>query len=327
MAVAGRLMGLGARVPGTLPGDVSVTPDRSGPCPGEWVRAGRGLRESALGSAGAGLDGSLAAGLGDRPREGSDGGLDGDLDGDLHGDLDEDKVALYFHGGAYFVCSPATHRPITWRLSAAAGRPVFAADYRQGPPHSLGESLADALGAYEGLLDRGYRSRDILVAGDSAGGHLTLALLLTLRDRGLPLPGSAICLSPWTDLSGPRRRARFWADPMLPAGRVEWLARRWTDGLDPCDPLVSPVYGDYTGVPPLMIVTGSTELLRDDGRRVATSARENGVPVTYEEWRRMPHVFAILADVLPEARLLFGHIRRFLAAVEAHAAKPGADAA
>lgn len=229
--------------------------------------------------------------------------------------LDETKVLLYFHGGGYFFCSPATHRPITWRLSAAARRPVLALDYRKGPEHSLSEALADALDAYQGLLDQGYEGSDILIAGDSAGGHLTLATLLALRDGGMPLPAAAICLSPWADLSDSRRTVNRWVDPMLPAGRIEWLARRWTAGLDCRDPLVSPVFGDYTGLPPLMLVTGSTEVLRDEGRRVALQARGHGVKVTYEEWRRMPHVFAILADVLPEARLVFRHIQRFLDAV------------
>ncbi|MEO3801466.1 alpha/beta hydrolase [Nonomuraea sp. B1E8] len=234
--------------------------------------------------------------------------------------LDERKVVLYFHGGGYFSCSPGTHRPITWRLSAAAGRPVLALDYRQGPVHTLADSLADAMGAYDCLLGRGHESGDIVLAGDSAGGHLTLATLLALRDQGLPLPAAAICLSPWTDLTDAPRQANRWQDPMLPAGRVRWLARRWTAGLDPRDPLVSPVHGDFTALPPLMIVTGSTEVLRDEGKRVAERARQAGVPVRYEEWDRMPHVFPILADVLPEARLAFRHMATFLGEV---AGRPG----
>ncbi|GGS89503.1 hydrolase [Planobispora rosea] len=230
--------------------------------------------------------------------------------------LDESKVLLYLHGGGYFVCSPATHRPITWRMSVAARCPVLAVDYRQGPVHTLAESLRDAVAAYECLLERGYDPADVLVAGDSAGGHLTLATLLALRDRETPLPAAAVCLSPWTDLSDTPRRTNRLIDPLLPAGRIEWLARRWTAGLDARDPLVSPVFGDYAGLPPLMVVTGSTEVLRDEGRRVAERARTAGVPVTYEEWRRMPHVFPILADVLPEARRAFQHIARFLAAVQ-----------
>jgi acetyl esterase/lipase len=227
--------------------------------------------------------------------------------------IDEGKVLLYLHGGGYFSCSPRTHRSITWRLSVVARRPVLALDYRQGPVHNLADSLADALDAYGCLLKRGYDAADVIIAGDSAGGHLTLATLLALRDQSLPLPAAAICLSPWADLTDHPRHANRWQDPMLPAGRVRWLARRWTAGLDPCDPLVSPVLGDFTGLPPLMIVTGSTEVLRDEAHRVAVRAREGGVPVTYEEWPRMPHVFPILADVLPEARLAFRHMAGFLA--------------
>ncbi|SNS71543.1 Acetyl esterase/lipase [Streptosporangium subroseum] len=235
-------------------------------------------------------------------------------------ELDEGKVLLYFHGGGYFACSPATHRPITWRLSAAARRPVLAVDYRQGPVHRLPESLEDAVAAYLCLLERGYAPADILLAGDSAGGHLTLATLLALRDRGLPLPAAAVCLSPWTDLTDVPHQVNSLLDPMISAGRVDWLARRWTVGLDTRHHLVSPVFGDYTGLPPLMIVTGSTEVLRDEGRRVAERARSGGVPVTYEEWPRMPHAFAILADVVPEARRVFLHIARFLSAAQVLAA-------
>ncbi|MET9240746.1 alpha/beta hydrolase [Nonomuraea sp. NPDC003709] len=241
--------------------------------------------------------------------------------------LDEGKAVLYFHGGGYFSCSPRTHRSITWRLSVTARRPVLALDYRQGPVHTLADSLTDALDAYDCLLRRGHAPGDVILAGDSAGGHLTLATLLALRDRELPMPGAAICLSPWADLTDIPRNANRWQDPMLPAGRVRWLARRWTSGLDPSDPLVSPVLGDFTGLPPLMIVTGSTEVLRDEARRVAERARQAGVPVRYEEWNRMPHVFPILADVLPEARLAFRHMAYFLRAVAARRASRGDIAA
>ncbi|MEV4801624.1 alpha/beta hydrolase [Nonomuraea sp. NPDC049421] len=241
--------------------------------------------------------------------------------------LDERKMVLYFHGGGYFSCSPRTHRSITWRLSAAARRPVLALDYRQGPVHKLADSLADALDAYDCVLRQGYAPEDVVLAGDSAGGHLTLATLLALRDADRPLPAAAICLSPWADLTDIPRRENRWQDPMLPAGRVRWLARRWTSGLDPWDPLVSPVHGDFTGLPPLMIVTGSTEVLRDEARRVAARARESGVPVRYEEWSRMPHVFPILADVLPEARQAFRHMAGFLKEVATTGSATGDTAA
>ncbi|MFJ2033807.1 alpha/beta hydrolase [Streptosporangium sp. NPDC087985] len=286
---ASRLIGLAGRMRLPLPEHVSVAREQVGTCSGEWIRAGQGLDESI----GQGLDESVGQGI------------------------DESRVLLYFHGGGYFFCSPETHRPITWRLSAAARCPVLAVDYRQCPVHTLAESLEDAITTYRCLLERGYDPARILLAGDSAGGHLTLAALLAMRGRGLPLPAAAVCLSPWTDLTDVPRRVNRLVDPLIPAGRVEWLARRWTARLDPRDPLVSPVFGDYSGLPPLMIVTGSTEVLRDEGRRVAERARAGGVPVTYEEWRRMPHVFAILADVVPEARQVFWHIARFLTAAQA----------
>ncbi|MGW4425182.1 alpha/beta hydrolase [Streptosporangium sp. NPDC004631] len=270
------------------------------------------------GTAGYEAVGHGVAGSGVAGRETAGGGAERGAE-----EFDESRVVLYFHGGGYFICSPVTHRPITWRLSAAAGCPVLALDYRQGPVHTPVESLQDAIAAYLCLLERGYDPARIVFAGDSAGGHLTLATLLALRDRNLPSPSAAVCLSPWADLTdGPRRVNRL-LDPLIPAGRVGWLARRWTIGLDTRDPLVSPVFGDYTGLPPLMVVTGSTEVLRDEGRRVAERARAGGVPVRYEEWRRMPHVFALLADLVPEARQVFWHIARFLTATRALAAGQG----
>lgn len=353
-----QLVALATRVPFRLPDHVSLAQDRVGECSGEWIRAGQGLDgEDASGFAGTagrgvtgrgaveqevaghgvagrgvtghgavergtagrgatghGAVGHGAAGGGVTGHEGAGGGAE---------EFDESRVVLYFHGGGYFICSPVTHRPITWRLSAAAGCPVLALDYRQGPVHTPVESLQDAIAAYLCLLKRGYDPARIVFAGDSAGGHLTLATLLALRDRNLPLPSAAVCLSPWADLTdGPRRVNRL-LDPLIPAGRVGWLARRWTVGLDARDPLVSPVFGDYTGLPPLMVVTGSTEVLRDEGRRVAERARAGGVPVRYEEWRRMPHVFALLADLVPEARQVFWHIARFLTATRTLAAGAG----
>lgn len=318
-----QLVALATRVPFRLPDHVSLAQDRVGECSGEWIRAGQGLdgedASGFAGTAGRGATGHGAAGYGAVGHGAAGGGITG---GGAE-EFDESRVVLYFHGGGYFICSPVTHRPITWRLSAAAGCPVLALDYRQGPVHTPVESLQDAIAAYLCLLKRGYDPARIVFAGDSAGGHLTLATLLALRDRNLPLPSAAVCLSPWADLTdGPRRVNRL-LDPLIPAGRVGWLARRWTVGLDARDPLVSPVFGDYTGLPPLMVVTGSTEVLRDEGRRVAERARAGGVPVRYEEWRRMPHVFALLADLVPEARQVFWHIARFLTATRTLVAGAG----
>lgn len=231
------------------------------------------------------------------------------------------SVVLYLHGGGYFFGSGSLHRQVTWRMSQALSRPVLAIDYRLAPRHSFEAWRDDAVAAYEYLLAQGYRGSDITVAGDSAGGHLTLVLLQTLRDRGISRPRAAICISPWTDLSGdslalsahPRR------DPYIPNAALRFISGYLTRNRSPFDALVSPVHGDFRGLPPLYVMVGSTEILRDDARRMVARARSAGVSVVYEEWHRMPHVFPFMAAVLPEGRLAFRRMREFLAHVEAPA--------
>lgn len=228
------------------------------------------------------------------------------------------RVVLYLHGGGYFFGSGSLHRQITWRLSQALSRPVFAIDYRLAPRHSFEDWRDDAVASYKYLLSQGYKGSDITVAGDSAGGHLTLVLLQTLRDRGISLPRAAICISPWTDLSAdslaltahPRR------DPYIPNAALGYISRFLTRNRSPFDALVSPVHGSFRGLPPLYIMVGSTEILRDDARRTVERARAAGVNVLYEEWHRMPHVFPFMAAVLPEGRLAFRHMREFVARIE-----------
>lgn len=228
------------------------------------------------------------------------------------------QVMLYLHGGGYFFGSAAMHRQITARMSQSLRRPVLAIDYRLAPKYTFEHWRDDAVRAYEHLLARGYRGEDILVSGDSAGGHLTLVLMQTLRDRGLPLPAAGICISPWTDLSNESASIRSNAarDPMIPAITLQLLSRYLLQDRDPYDALVSPLHGSFEGLPPLCVLVGSTEVLRDDSRRLAARALAAGVRVQYEEWHRMPHVFPIFAGVLPEGRSAFRHIARFVAAVE-----------
>jgi acetyl esterase/lipase len=231
--------------------------------------------------------------------------------------LDESKVMLYLHGGGYCFSSAQAHRPLTWRLSRMARRPVLAINYRQGPDHAFEHWRDDALQAYQHLLER-YAPENILIGGDSAGGHLTLTTLQHIRDAGLPLPRAAMCFSPWTDLScegASYQRNRF-RDPMFAAGAVAGLSRYFARERDPYHPLVSPLHGDFTGLPPLMITAGSTEVLRDDARRVAQRAHDHGVDVHYEEWRGMPHVFQLFAFWLPEAKAAYRHMAKFVHHVE-----------
>ncbi|MEO6697855.1 MAG: alpha/beta hydrolase [Paraperlucidibaca sp.] len=231
------------------------------------------------------------------------------------------RVVLYLHGGGYFFGSGALHRQVTWRLSDALARPVLAIDYRLAPRHSFEAWRDDAVSAYQHLLNQGYAGSDITVAGDSAGGHLTLVLLQTLRDRGISLPRAAICISPWTDLSGESLAltANSRRDPYIPANALRFISRFLTRNRSPFDALVSPVHGDFRGLPPIYVMVGSTEILRDDARRMVERARSAGVSVRYEEWHRMPHVFPIMAAVLPEGRLAFRQMRDFIVRVEAPA--------
>lgn len=232
--------------------------------------------------------------------------------------LREDRAMLYLHGGGYFTSSAESHRPLTWRLSRAARRPVLAINYRQGPDHHLGHAREDALAAYQHLLDRGYPPENIMIGGDSAGGHLTLVTLQSIRNEGLPLPRAGLCFSPWTDLSceSASYEHNRHRDPMVASRVVTDLARHFARGRDPYDPMVSPLHGDFTGLPPLLITAGSTEVLRDDARRAAKRAREHGVEVVYEEWQGMPHVFQLFAFWLPEARAAYRRMARFIQAVE-----------
>lgn len=234
------------------------------------------------------------------------------------GRVNEGKAMLYLHGGGYCFSSAQHHRPITWRLSRAAHRPVLAINYRQAPDHHVDHSCEDAVAAYRHLLAKGYQPQDILVGGDSAGGHLTLVLLQTLRELGLPMPAGAMCISPWTDMANlaASHNSNRWRDPMFPSPTIRKLAKHYTRGRDPFEPRLSPVYGEFEGLPPLLIMAGSTEVLRDDARRVAQRASAAGVEVTYEEWHRMPHVFPLFAFFIPEGRRAYKHMARFFQRVD-----------
>lgn len=224
------------------------------------------------------------------------------------------KVVLYFHGGGYFMCSAATHRPLTWRLAHGGARKVLSINYRQAPAHRFPAWLDDAVSAYRFLLDQGYAAKDIALGGDSAGGNLVLITLQQIRTEQLPMPGAAFCLSPWACMAGesPSLVKNAPKDVMFAAHGVTALARYHVQEQDPKHPLLSPVYADYHGFPPLLLQVGSTEVLRDDSRRVAAKARAEGVTVQLEEWHNLPHVFHIFADYIPEGPQAIGHINAFV---------------
>ncbi len=235
----------------------------------------------------------------------------GGVPGEWQGDADAPVTVLYLHGGGYFACSPRTHRPITQGL-AQGGVRVFAADYRLAPENPYPAALEDAVAAYRGLLDAGITR--IAVGGDSAGGGLTVALMLRLRDLRVPMPARAVLFSPWTDLAATgstlqtnsRRCAMFDGTGIARAGAA------YVGDEDPRDPLISPLYGDFTGLPPLLIHVGEAEVLRDDSTRLADRARAAGIPVELRIWPVVAHVWQIMPNFIPEARESLALAARFL---------------
>ncbi|MEX3629400.1 MAG: alpha/beta hydrolase [Burkholderia sp.] len=211
---------------------------------------------------------------------------------------------LYFHGGGYYFCSPTTHRPLVFALTAKAGARSFSVDYRLAPETPFPAAHDDALAAYAALLEAGVDPATIVLGGDSAGGGLALALLVALRDRNVPLPAGAVLFSPWTDLAatGETLRSNDGADPMFAGAALGRAARLYIGDASPTDPYVSPLYADPAGLPPLLIQAGSTEVLLDDSRRFAESARAAGVEVDLQVWPRMPHVWQMAVPFMPEAR-------------------------
>lgn len=212
-------------------------------------------------------------------------------------------VILYLHGGGYYFCSPRTHRSIVFGLGTRTDARVFSLDYRLAPEHRFPAALDDALAAYRRLLAAGTPAESIVIAGDSAGGGLALATLVALRDAGDTLPAGAILFSPWTDLAatGATIRTNDGADPMFAGPAIGRAAKLYLGDTPSTNPYASPLYADLSDLPPLFMQAASTEVLLDDSRRVAERARAVNVPVEFEIWPKMPHVWQIWAPFIPEA--------------------------
>lgn len=229
---------------------------------------------------------------------------------------DPDRRLLYLHGGGYVAGSGGNYLPLAALLSAAARCAVLLLDYRLAPEHPFPAGLEDCVRAHEAMRATGpyglSPARATGIAGDSAGGGLTLATLLALRDRRLPLPAAGIALSAFADLTLTSASIQSEAERELylhPDCLPEFV-RLYLAGGDPRDPLASPVLGDYTGVPPLLIQVGEYEVIRDDSVRVAAQARADGVDVTLEVWPGQVHVFQIRG--LPESAAAIQRIADFL---------------
>ena len=241
------------------------------------------------------------------------GGVDGEWI--IPADAPEDKAILYFHGGGFRIGSVASHRDLIARIALASGCRVLAINYRLAPEHRFPAALDDALVAYGWMLDRGLKPDSVVFAGDSAGGNLVLAAMLALRERGLPLPIAAALMSPWTDLAatGTSYVTRAEVDPIHQRPMILALAKNYLGGQgDPCDPLVSPLYADLRGLPPLLIQVGDRETVLDDSVMFADLARAAGVDVHLEVWDGMIHVFQMFGAELSEAHRAIASIAQFL---------------
>lgn len=227
-----------------------------------------------------------------------------------------ERHVLYLHGGAYISGSPRYYRHFTWRIAETTRARVWALAYRLAPEHPFPCALDDAVAAYRHLLAAAGDARHIAVIGDSAGGGLTLALLLRLRDERVPLPAAAVAISPWTDLALASHSLADNAsiDPMLNARDLPRLVELYLAGADPHMPYASPVYGDTKGLPPTLIHVGGDEILRDDAVRMAEALRYGGCHAELEVWPRMPHVWHLFAPVMPEARRAIARIGDFVEA-------------
>jgi len=224
------------------------------------------------------------------------------------------RTILYLHGGGYVICSPRTHRDLVWRIARAAKARMLSIDYRLAPENPHPAAVEDALAAYQWLLGSGTDPSRIAVMGDSAGGGLTLVLLQILRDRGIPLPACAVCMSPWTDLTctGASVQENEKLDPLIRRELLEGYARYYVPEGDLSLPSISPLFGDFSKLPPILIQVGTDEVLLDDSRRIAEKIATSGTSVELQIWPRMMHVFQALTYFFPDAKKAISEIGRFV---------------
>jgi phosphinothricin tripeptide acetyl hydrolase len=226
------------------------------------------------------------------------------------------RVVLYLHGGGYVIGSPRSHRHLAAAIAAAAGASALLLDYRLAPEHPFPAAVEDATAAYRWLLEQAVAPARVVIAGDSAGGGLTVATLLALREAGVPLPAAAVCISPWVDLTcgGASYRTKAEADPIVRRAGVEQMAQAYLGPTPPRTPLASPLFADLRGLPPLLIHVGSDEVLLDDAAQLAERARAAGVEATLEVYERMIHVWHWFLPMLAEAETAVEAIGRFVRA-------------
>jgi acetyl esterase/lipase len=231
-------------------------------------------------------------------------------------DVDASRAILFLHGGGYAIGSLNTHRHLAFDVSAASGARVLLLDYRLAPEHPFPAAVDDAATAWRWLLKQGLVNNKLAIAGDSAGGGLTIATLVNLRDQKLGLPACAVAISPWVDLEGvgTSMTARSEQDPMVQKPGLSWMADMYLAGKDARTPLAAPLHADLSGLPPVLVQVGTAETLLDDATRIAERLHRAGGEVKLSVWPNMLHVFPLFAPILSEGMDGCREIGRFIKA-------------
>jgi len=225
-------------------------------------------------------------------------------------------VVLYFHGGVYVLGDAFLAADLAAQVGRRARAKVISVDYRLAPEHPYPAAVDDALAAYEALLQNGARPSDVVFAGESAGGGLAIATLVNARDHGLPLPAAALVMSPYVDLTlaGTTMRTKQEVDPLLSRENLQPRVTDYTAGQDAASGLISPVFADLSGLPPLIIQAGTHEVLLDDAVRLARQAAIADVEVTLDITPRVPHVFQAYYSILDEGAAALDRAGQLLSA-------------
>lgn len=229
-----------------------------------------------------------------------------------------DQVLLYLHGGGFVFGLTPLHLQMGAYLAQHMGMRILMVDYRLAPDDPFPAALEDCVAAYRWLSKKDIPPQNIVVAGDSAGGNLTITMSMMLRDSGNPLPAAAVCLSPVTDLTTENKLRTEFKDPLLPPKATNLYSRSYVGQSDPHDPLISPVFGNLRGLPPLLVHVGEDEILRGDAIRITRLAKSADVDVRLEIYPRMWHVWQLFL-ALPQAVQSLGDIARFLKSHLGHA--------
>lgn len=225
----------------------------------------------------------------------------------------EGKILLYIHGGGFISGSCHTHRMHVAKFARGSQLKCLLFDYRLAPEHPFPAAVEDCAAAYQWLLEKGFRPKDIIVGGESAGGTLTLSLLLALKEQGIAQPKAAFSISPVTDLRCEAESFTINAKKdIAPMGSWDVWTKYYIGDHDPADPLLSPQMDNFSGLPPLYICAGTHEIHLDDCKNTAKQAEEHGVDVTLALWPKMVHAFPILAPLFPEAKKALEDICAFV---------------